>query len=136
MRRPKLALRPRLGLKRRPLSWAKACLCGLCLVPWGFAALAEGGFFDLLGDLPLMPELAEVREAGVVFDKPDGRIVEAYASGEVAGDRVLAFYRAALPELGWAPITASRYRREGEYLSLRISQQDQTVTLRITITPE
>ena len=136
MRRAKLAFRSRLDAKRRPLAWAKAGLFGRWLLPGGVAALADGGFFDLVADLPLMPGLAEVREAGVVFDKPDGRIVEAYASGEVARDRVFAFYRAALPELGWAPITATRYRREGEYLHLRISQEDETVTLRIAITPE
>ena len=132
----KVARHSRLDVARRPLAWAKAFLCGLCLLPWGLAAVAEGGFFDLLEDLPLMPGLAEVREAGVVFDKPDGRIVEAYASGDVARDSVFAFYRAALPELGWGPIGASRWRREGEYLHLLVSQQDETVTLRITITPD
>ncbi len=128
--------RSRLGVKRRPLGSSRAFLFCLCLLPWNFAALAEGSFFDLVEDLPLMPGLVEVREASVVFDKPDGRIVEAYAVGEVEQGRVLAFYRQTLPELGWAPVDSDGYRREGEYLRLRVSRRRQTVMLRISIAPE
>jgi hypothetical protein len=132
----KVDFRRRPGVWRRPLVWRSVLFCLLCLWSWRSPALAESGFFDLVEDLPLMPGLAEVADAGVVFDKPGGRIVEAYAVGAVAEDSVLAFYQTVLPELGWRPLNAAGYLREGEHLRLRLSREAETVTLRITITPD
>ena len=56
-------------------------------------ARAEGhaAYLTAIADLPLLPGLAEVPEAGWVFDQPSGRIIEAYAKGPVgrAAVRVL-----------------------------------------------
>ncbi len=54
-------------------------------VPADRGARAEGhaAYLAAVADLPLMPGLAEVPEAGLVFDQPSGRIVEAYAQGAV-----------------------------------------------------
>src|SRR5215469_8306568 len=46
------------------------------------AALANG-FVVGTEDVPLMPGLAPVPGSSLVFDKPEGRIVEAQASGKV-----------------------------------------------------
>jgi hypothetical protein len=86
-------------------------------------------------DLPLMPGLAEVEGAGVIFDKPDGRIVEAYAQGEVARDAVLAFYRQTLPQLGWRATGAAAFRREGEALSLDFLDGGGALIVRFTLVP-
>ena len=83
----------------------------LCLI----GALFLGGLGQVWGgeaqrfvagidDLPLAPGLEEAPGA-VVFDKPDGRIVEADAGGRVPAAAVRAFYRAVLPAFGW---TAAR----------------------------
>ena len=86
-------------------------------------------------DLPLMPGLAEVEGAGVVFDKPDGRIVEAYAQGEVAREAVLAFYRKTLPQLGWRAVGATTFRREDETLSLDFLDGGGALIVRFTLVP-
>jgi hypothetical protein len=86
-------------------------------------------------DLPLMPGLAEVEDAGVIFDKPDGRIVQAYAQGEVAREAVLAFYHQTLPQLGWRPTGAATFRREGEALSLSFLDGGGALIVRFTLVP-
>lgn len=100
------------------------------------ARAQEGGFIAKVADLPLMPGLAEVADAGVVFDKPDGRIVEAYAEGSVERAAVLAFYNDTLPQLGWRPAGAGRFRREGENLALDFLDGGGPLIVRFTLTPE
>ena len=96
----------------------------------------EGGFVAEVADLPLMPGLVEVADAGVVFDKPDGRIVEAYAEGAVERAAVLAFYGGTLPQLGWRQTGTGRFRREGENLALDFLDGGGPLIVRFTLTPE
>ena len=86
-------------------------------------------------DLPLMPGLAEIEGAGVVFDKPDGRIVEAFAQGDVARDAVLSFYGKTLPQLGWRADGAARFWRESESLSLDFLDGGGALIVRFTLVP-
>src|SRR6516225_1961715 len=81
------------------------------------AALANG-FVAGTEDVPLMPGLAPVPGSSLVFDKPEGRIVEAQASGKVTRAAARAFYGASLPQLGWTAAGADAWRREGEVLRL------------------
>ena len=64
-------------------------LCGALL---GAPVVAQEGnaFVAGIEDLPLMGGLIEDVDAGLVFDKPEGRIVEAYATGEVSAAAVRA----------------------------------------------
>lgn len=71
-------------------------------------------------DLPLMAGLREVPDRGVVFESPNGRIVEAWAVGYLAPERVRAFYNESLPQLGWQAAGDMRFRREGEVLTLDV----------------
>ncbi len=89
-----------------------------------------------IADLPLMPGLSEVVGASVVFDKPSGRIVEAYAQGQVTRAAVIAFYRDSLPQLGWSVVGQEIYAREGEHLTLEFLGEDAPLTLRFTLKPE
>jgi hypothetical protein len=79
-------------------------------------------YLAAVADLPLPAGLVEDVDAGLSFDKPEGRIVEALARGAIAKTDVAAFYRAALPGLGWKPLTdgqaGSRWQRGGEVLSV------------------
>ena len=121
---------------RTPLFLALLCL----LIPalsLGQAATQEPGrYFTELPDLPLMPGMAEMPDAGVSFDKPEGRIVEVYAQGEGTEDEVLRFYRRALPQLGWEAAGPKRFRREGEVLNLEVETAGGFVTLRCALHPE
>ena len=92
-------------------------------------------FFEQLDDLPLMAGLREIEEANVAFDKPGGRIGEAYAEGEVPAGEVLAFYRKTLPQFGWRAVDDDSFEREGEQLEIQVIESPGTTTLRISIAP-
>lgn len=99
------------------------------------ARAAESGFVSGIDDLPLMPGLAPVDDAGLVFDKPGGRIVEAVAVGRVGTDEVLSFYARIAPQLGWRPEAEGRFVREGEVLQLFVSGSPELTTVRFTLLP-
>jgi hypothetical protein len=111
-----------------------ALVLGGSAVP-GPRAQAQGYMVEV-EDLPLMPGLAEVEGAGVVFDKPDGRIVEAFAQGRVTREAVLAFYRRALPQLGWRTGGGAAFRRDGETLSLDFLDGGGALIVRFTLVPQ
>jgi hypothetical protein len=110
-----------------------AVLCGLTPNP---GAADEAAFVAGVEDLPLMAGLAEVAGAGVVFDKPGGRIVEAYAEGAVSRADVLGFYRQTLPQLGWQTAGETAFKREGERLEIVILGSDGDLVVRFTLQPE
>ncbi len=116
------------------LAWVLAA--GLFPATAGLAAADGATFVADVEDLPLMPGLAEVSGAGVVFDKPGGRIVEAYAEGAVGRAEVIDFYRRTLPQLGWAAAGGTAYRREGERLEIVILGGDGDLVVRFTLQPE
>ena len=99
--------------------------------------LAEtAGFVSQVEDLPLMPGLTEVSEAGVVFDSPSGRIVEAYAEGTVSRAAVLNFYKETLPQLGWNRRGEAAFDREGEVLTLDFTGRQSALVVRFTLKPQ
>lgn len=98
-------------------------------------AVAAEKFLAAAVDVPLMGGLTEVEGVGVVFDKPDGRIVEAYAVGSVAAAQVERYYSEVLPHLGWQKVDPVRYQRESETLRLNIGGRDGALTVRFDITP-
>jgi hypothetical protein len=104
----------------------------------GSARAQNVGYVANVEDLPLMPGLSEIAGAGLVFDKPEGRIVEAYARGSLTPEAVLAFYRRSLPQLGWVAAGPAAYHREGERLDLEVLGQDTagTVVVRFSLSPE
>ena len=87
-------------------------------------------------DVPLMPGLAPVAGSSVVFDKPEGRIVEAQAAGKVTRAAVRAFYEASLPRLGWTGGSADAWRREGEVLRLDYREERGVLTVGFTLSPQ
>lgn len=97
------------------------------------AAAAE--FFDRLGDVPVMPALAPVEQAGIEFDTPAGRIAEAYAIGPVSRRAVLDFYGETLPQLGWQAGGGNAFRREDETLRIDFFGLDGDLTVRFTVAP-
>lgn len=108
-----------------------AFLCALFLLASGRAALAED-FLSAMPDMPLAAGLAELEDGALVFDKPEGRIVQVTALRDSAAatqnepQDIARFYRRALPNLGWlngAPETGGRltFTRKGETLRITIS---------------
>ncbi len=114
---------------------AAAALAALLMLSPGVRAEEGAGFVGGFEDLPLMAGLAEVPEARVIFDKPDGRIVEAFAVGEVAAEAVRKFYADALPQLGWRPLDAGSFQREGEVLRIEVEEREGETAVRFAISP-
>ncbi len=94
------------------------------------------GFVGGVADLPLMPGLAEMPDRGLIFDKPGGRIVEAYAAGAVAPGAVASFYDTTLPQLGWQRDRSGGYLREGERLELTLTEAAGLVTVQFRLFPQ
>ena len=96
----------------------------LLLLLAGAADGPEGDFTELTG-VPAMEGLAEVPDSLVVFDKEEGRIIEAVFQGDAAPEAAAAFYREALFQLGWELESESEaalgFIRDGERLSLEFS---------------
>jgi hypothetical protein len=97
----------------------------------GADAYVEG-----IPDLPLMPGLTTLPDSGLVFDKPGGRIVEAFAEGSLTPEAVRSFYDATLPQLGWRREGAGAYLREGERLKLDLSEDARGITVHFRLFPQ
>jgi hypothetical protein len=104
----------------------------LLLAVWPASASEFLAGFD---DLPVMPGLAAVDGAGIVFDTPAGRIIEGYAAGKVTEEAVRSFYGKTLPQLGWTRVAKDEFRREGEHLKMEFKGEDRTLTVRFTLSP-
>lgn len=100
------------------------------------AAQETARYIAGVADLPLMPGLEEMKESGLIFDKPGGRIVEAYAAGRVTPGEIMAFYEQTLPELGWRSDRRGGYLREGERLQLTFTEAIDKVTVQFRLHPE
>jgi hypothetical protein len=113
---------------------AALALCSALL--WSPLAAQEGAAFVAgIEDLPLMDGLIEDVDAGLVFDKPEGRIVEAYATGVVTASAVRAFYAATLAQLGWQASDDGTYQRDDESLQIIISGVDGALTVQFSLSP-
>jgi len=99
-------------------------------------AIAADAFLSRLEDLPLAPGLSEDTAAGLSFDSAGGRIVEAYARGDLPVDQVLRFYEETLPQLGWTAENQRQYRRGGERLRLELTQSGQGLTVHYSLSPQ
>jgi hypothetical protein len=95
-------------------------------------------FFSVIEDLPLMPGLREDEDQGLAFDSPQGRIVEAYAVGDLGQKDVLGFYQAALPQLGWRETEQGTFVREREVLKVQFTadlQKGTQITVHFSLAP-
>lgn len=101
---------------------------------------AAGDYVAGIPDLPLMPGLKPLPESDVVFDKPGGRIVEAFAVSKsgagMTAQSVLGFYDETLPQLGWQREKLGAYLREGERLRLDLSEDAGRVTVHFRLFPD
>jgi hypothetical protein len=118
----------------------RAFLVILFLTVSGPVLAEDPRFFSELSDIPLMPGLFELTDETVVFDKPEGRIVETAAASETENmNKIKAFYDSALPQLGWAraPLAAGAgdYIRQDEALSLRVESRGGLNVLKLMVSP-
>ncbi|MBT6961083.1 MAG: hypothetical protein HOA00_08050 [Rhodospirillaceae bacterium] len=110
------------------------CLA-LSITTGAFQARAADGFVSGFEDLPLMDGLTQVAQESVLFDTPQGRIVQASAVGKVSQSAVLQFYSETLPQLGWTIVDETEFHREGETLRVEFTTQDQKLEVRFLVEP-
>ena len=142
------------SVQERLRSWRRRAVRGILfmvLVGGGAVSMVERAtatdFLRFVEDLPLAPGLIEDANAIVVFDKPNGRIVETRAIGPHSSvAAVVDFYRQTLPQLGWIAVAAAlkatptgemqlSFTRDREALSLSIGTDKSDVVIRFAITP-
>ncbi len=118
----------------------RAIFFALFIVVAAPAGAQEPRFFSELNDIPLMPGLYELAEDTVVFDKPEGRIIESAAASETETiNKIKAFYDSALPQLGWvrvaAPDGGAAYIRQDEALRLRLETREGVNVVKLMVSP-
>lgn len=93
-------------------------------------------FFTALSDIPAMNGLIELEDYTLVFDKPEGRIIEMVArlEGQTIAS-VRSYYRSALPEMGWRRVSEDRYARGSEDMIFAFETRDGQSYARITVQP-
>ena len=96
--------------------WVAALLLLLAAI----APASAADYLKAVSDLPLADGLREQADKATVFDTPIGRIVNAYATGNVAPEAVLDFYDETLPALGWEREKAGTYHRKNEILKIDV----------------
>ncbi len=112
---------------------------GMASLPPSLSAAAtapQAVFLSNLDDIPLMPGLTERKDLAVSFDKPEGRIVEAYAEGSLTSAAVSKFYASTLPQLGWRSQGNNRFAREGEELILNFTTAAKKLTVQFSLSPK
>ena len=83
-----------------------------------------------------MPGLYEMLDESVVFDKPEGRIIESSAAVEaVTEQEIHRFYAQTLPQLGWNQVGADTFIRQGESLTLNIESRGNYNVVRFMVSP-
>jgi hypothetical protein len=126
-------------MRSRNSGW-RLLLCATSITAIGGVVATLAGaadvFLSRLEDLPLAPGLSEDTAAGLSFDSAGGRIVEAYARGNMTEDQVLQFYKETLPQLGWTAESARQYRRSGERLRLELTPGGPGVTVHYSLSPQ
>ena len=91
--------------------------------------------------VPAMPGMIESKSETIVFDKPEGRLMEARLQGPASPSEVHAWYKVALVANGWVekdgPSNAWLwFVREGEVLQLNAAPRDGGTELFLSLAPQ
>jgi len=95
-------------------------------------------YLSAVDDLPLTQGLTEQKDKTTVFDAPVGKIVTAYATGNVKAQDVVDFYDSTLPQLGWAKTASGTYHRKSQTLKIDVlgGQGGSPVNVSYTVSTE
>ncbi len=107
----------------------------LIVATLGMGSASAQQFVPGTEDVPLMRELSPVKDSDIVFDKPEGRIIEASARGKVTKAAVRSFYASTLPQLGWKA-SGESWTRETETLHLDFAGHDGDLWVTFTLLPK
>jgi hypothetical protein len=77
-------------------------------------------YLSAVNDLPLASGLTEQKDKTTVFDAPVGKLVTAYATGNLKAADVVDFYDTTLPQLGWQKTASGTYHRKAQTLKIDV----------------
>lgn len=83
-----------------------------------------------------MPGLSQLAGNSVLFDTPQGRIVQASAIGDMSRLELLQFYVETLPQLGWTRVSEEEFQREGEQLRFEFKSVPGGLEVRFLVEPK
>ena len=94
-------------------------------------------FIPGVNGLPLVTGLVLMPGRHIIFDTPEGRIIEAFADGKISPANILGFYKDTLPQLGWIVKSKNEFERENEVLRIEVfaNKKNQSI-VRFFITPD
>ena len=92
-------------------------------------------YLATLNDLPLSAQMKENVDESMVFDIPQGRIVEVIAFTPETKEQVTAFYQKTLPALGWVRDEDLTFHRDREKLVIRINAITKRTIVQFTLSP-
>jgi hypothetical protein len=124
----------KIAIMGRHLSLITCFLAVICLSAMT-PTLAADRFVSGIADLPLMLGLEEVDGSAVVFSKPEGRIVEVTARGNLTPVEVHGFYNKTLPQLGWRLKHGHSWQRENELLQLDLKREKSELVVQFSLSP-
>lgn len=101
----------------------------LLLLFTGPALAQDAPPFQELTGIPVMDGLTEDTDARLVFDKPEGRIIEARFAGQVSPEDVMVFYKETLFQLGWVLNDVGTGALEADF-----SREEEDLTITLTST--
>lgn len=96
----------------------------------------EPRFFSVLHDVPIMDGLIEIEDNTTTYDKPNGRIIDAFAkTNAISKENIITYYNATLPQFGWGKTAHGQFYRKDEILKLTFEQRENMQILKISIRP-
>ena len=122
------------------ISWFAVTLGVLCLEHSIVQATDQDtAYVQILSDIPLAPGLSLEEDSDVVFDVPEGKIVEVTAFGSADLADTQSFYKESLAALGWQAVPGKEwsYKRDEEFLEISFEdgENDLQVKFRLMPTP-
>ncbi len=123
---------------RTPPVTAVVLAVSLLVLPVRAGSVWATEYFSAIADLPVADGLTEQKDKSTVFDAPLGRIITAYATGQLEAEDVLDFYDDALPPLGWEKSGEGTFHRKAETLKIDVlgGQGGSPVNVSFTLSAE
>lgn len=101
-----------------------------------YAQNEEPSFFTTLHDVPLMDGLIEIEDNATSYDKPNGRIIDVFATINMrTTEDIITYYNAILPQFGWGKTENGTFYRDQEILELTFEKRENIKILKISIRP-
>tara|TARA_R110002095_G_scaffold210521_1_gene197817 strand:- start:100 stop:504 length:405 start_codon:yes stop_codon:yes gene_type:complete len=97
----------------------------------------DTAYVQILSDIPLAPGLSLEDDSEVVFDVPEGKIVEVTTFGSADLLETQTFYKESLEALGWKQVPEKEwsYKRDEEFLEISFEDGEDDLQVKFRLMP-